>query len=251
MKDRHPPPIRWEFPRHVPTIDFLEGLDLDPDEDLDEAVENFISGMAMRTFLTWEAVVCKERGLRLTRRQKEALEELISFEDSNDEEILYIDELPRPSEPWYAILNRIAPHLLVEPFRTFEMQWEVQTGGWSRLVECLEEHAESLSLPVGAASPLDVVPPALRHKLALQSCFTELEGIGQEGVHPLEEDTGRIDRFIARLRSCKESVAYLELTLDSLCQRLILPDKDGELLVRTMREALGIQSTQDPIAGRL
>ena len=34
------------------------------------------------------------------------------------DQILYIDEIPRPSEPWYVILNKIVPHLLIEPFQT-------------------------------------------------------------------------------------------------------------------------------------
>jgi hypothetical protein len=36
------PPIRWEFPQHVPSLDFFEGMDLDDDGNLAEAIENFI-----------------------------------------------------------------------------------------------------------------------------------------------------------------------------------------------------------------
>ena len=41
---RPPPAIRWEFPQHVPTVDFFEGMDLDGG-DLGEAIENFIFSM--------------------------------------------------------------------------------------------------------------------------------------------------------------------------------------------------------------
>ncbi len=247
---RPPSAIRWEFPRHIPTIDFFEGMDLDGG-DLVEAIENFIFSMEGGTFLTWEAVVSREQGLRLTRRQKGALDGLVDFGDSGDEEILYIDDLPRPSEPWYAILNRIASHILVEPFRTWEVRSEITSEGWDRLVECLVEHAGGLSLPAGTAEPLDAVTPELRHKMALQSCFTELEGFGQEGVGSLEREREFFDAFIDRMRASKESVAYLDLSLDSLLRRLVLPERDKEFLVKTMMEVLGIKSAQDRIADHL
>jgi hypothetical protein len=246
---RPPPAIRWEFPRHVPTVDFFEGMHLD--DDPSEAIEVFIGSMEYGTFLIWEAVVSREQGLRLTQRQEEALGELVGWGRSRNKKIHYIDELARPSEPWYVILNRIVPHLLVEPFRTFKVHWEITSEGWGRLVECLEEHAGGLSLPAGAKEPLDVVTPDLRHKLTLQSCFTILEGLGQDEVPPLEECRYRIDEFIDRLRRCKESVGYFDLTLDSLFKRVILPDRDGELLVKTMMGVLGIKSTQDRIADHL
>ena len=40
----------------------------------------------------------------LTRQQKAVLSELISFgDDDNDDQILYINEIPRTTEPWYEI----------------------------------------------------------------------------------------------------------------------------------------------------
>ena len=57
-------------------------------------------------FLRWEAVVCDELGLPLTARQEEALGDLLNFSDEADEDrILYINEIPRPSEPWYEIVQ--------------------------------------------------------------------------------------------------------------------------------------------------
>ena len=47
-------------------------------------------------FLQWEAIVRQEQGLTLTEKQQQTLDELISFNDEEDERILYIDEMPRP-----------------------------------------------------------------------------------------------------------------------------------------------------------
>ena len=122
-------------------IDFFETLDLDDIFAVEEAVENFIFEMEDGQFLAWEAVVCHEQGLPLTRQQKAALSELINFGDPDDDQILYINEIPRTTEPWYEILRKIAPRLLVEPFRTFDEHTEAQCDGWRNLVDCLSKHA--------------------------------------------------------------------------------------------------------------
>ena len=80
--------------------------------------------------LRWEAVVCDELGLPLTARQEEALGDLLSFsDDSADDRTLYIDEIPRPSEPWYEIVRKVASHLLVEPYKTSDLHYEVTCDG--------------------------------------------------------------------------------------------------------------------------
>jgi hypothetical protein len=53
-----------------------------------------------------------QQGIPLTPRQKVALGDLLDFNDAEDDQVLYINEIPRPSEPWHVILNRIVPHLL-------------------------------------------------------------------------------------------------------------------------------------------
>ena len=65
---------------------------------------------------------------------------LLNFGDPEADRILYINEIPRPSEPWYAILNKLVPRLLIEPHRTFDMQEEVKCDGWPRIMSALEEH---------------------------------------------------------------------------------------------------------------
>src|SRR5207302_10184777 len=138
-------------------------------------------------------------GLPLTAKQRQALRSLLNFNDEDDDQILYINEIPRPSEPWYVILNKIVPHLLVEPFRTFDVQEEVKSDGWHRIMTALEEHGQGLSLPPGMASYREVVPADLRHKLWLQYCFDILGGLGQDDDLTLEEeDPLRVDEFILR-----------------------------------------------------
>src|SRR5205823_5585396 len=108
------------------TDDFFDGRNLDRTWELQEAVENFVYRLEEDRFLTWEAVVCEEQGLPLTAKQKKAVDGLLSFNEDVDDQILCINEIPRPSDPWHAILNKIVPHLLIEPFRTFDVIDEVK-----------------------------------------------------------------------------------------------------------------------------
>lgn len=248
-----PTRMRWEFDPDIPTHDFLEEGPLDDPWNLQQAVENFASWVEEGQFLTWEAVVCEEQGLPLTDAQKKALRGLLSFNDEVDDDILYIDEIPRPSEPWYVILNKIVPYLLVEPFKTFDVHEEVKCDGWKQIMTALKEHGQGLSLPPGVGSYREVVPADLRHKLWLQHCFNDLSGLGQEQDMTLTdpEEHYRIDWFIDHLRECKDSVAHFSLTLESLITRVILPDKDQPIFIKMMQERLGLGSDQQPIADRL
>jgi hypothetical protein len=177
---------------------------------------------------------------------------LLNFNDEEDDQILYINEIPRPSEPWHVILNKIVPHLLVEPFRTFDAHQEVKSDGWHQIMTALDKHGEGLSLPPGVASYREVVPADLRHKLWLQYCFEMLGGLGQDDdLFLQEEDPWRVDELIDRLRSCKESVAHFGLTLDSLLTRVILPERDRPVFVKLMKEKLGLNTGQEQIASRL
>ena len=248
-----PAAMRWEFDPSIPTDDFLEGSSLGDTWHLQEAVEDFVSWLEEDRFLAWEAVVCEEQGQPLTAKQKEALSNLINFSAEADEQILYIDEIPRPSEPWYVILNKIVPHLLIEPFRTFDVQDEVKADGWDQIMTALDEHGQGLSLPPGVASYREVVPADLRHKLWLQSCFNDLSCLGQEEEMTLvdSEEHYRIDEFIDHMRQCRESVAHFDLTLESLLTRIILPERDRPIFAKLMQGKLGLVSTQEPIADRL
>src|ERR1022692_4632084 len=245
--------IRWEFGPDIPTHDFFEKRNLDQMWDLQEAVDNFVFELEQGDFLTWEAVVCEEQGLRLTAQQKKAMESLVSFGEDEDDQILYLNETARPSEPWYAILNKIVPHLLIEPYRTFDQHEDVICDGWNQIATALREHGQGLSLPPGVKSPEEVVPTELRHKLWLQFCVNPLGGVGQHESITLEdpEEHYRIEHCIKNLRECKDSVAYFGLTLESLLIRVILPEKDQPIFVSMMKERLGLSSAQEPIAKHL
>jgi hypothetical protein len=195
-------------------------------------------------------VVCSEQGLPLTKAQKKMLGKLMSFGEDEEDRILYIDEIARPGEPWYETLCKIVPHLVIEPYKTFEPLDDVQCEGWGRLTHCLDEHGKHLSLPSGVTTPLEVVPVELRHKLWLQWCFNELGGLGQSETLTLqnEEELDRIEGFIDCLRRCKESVQYFGLTLDTLLTRVVLPERDRPILVSMMQEKLRMKSTQDRLA---
>ncbi len=251
-RPERPLPLKWEFDPDIPTEDFFGGQS--SDTAWSEPLEDFIFIMERGEFLVWEAVMAREQGLRLTGQQRAAWNRLVSFDDAEDDRILYINGVSRPSEPWYAILNKLVPHLRIEPFRTFDMHYEEQCEGWHRLVQCLNEHAHGLSLPDGVASPVEVVPAEVRHALWLQDCFDALSGLGQEAELTLEDDDQRqfrIDDFVNSLREHKDSVRYFALTLDSLLTKVIVPERDRPILIRAMQEELGIRSTADRLADYL
>ena len=216
----------------------------------EEAVENFLYKMESGHFLAWEAVVAHEQGLPLTKKQQAAIDDLLDFSDGKEEQpVFYINDIPRTSEPWHAILNKIVPRLLIEPFRTSDVPFEVQCDGWKDLLRCLREHGDDLSLPQGVASPVEVVPVDVRHKLWLQDCFDALAGLGQDEeltlANPEQQD--RVDDFIGHLREHKDTVQYFMLTLDSLLERVILPERDKPLFLKMMQEQLAMKSTAERI----
>ncbi len=244
------PPEFFSDPE-VPTSDFFEHRNLNNHSDLEELLGELIFEIENGYFLRWEAVIRKEHGVALAKAHKEALAELMSFNDDedDDERILYIDEIPRPSESWYEIVRKIASHLVVKQFKTYESHFAVTTEGWPELVECLEEHASGLSLPEGAKSPIKVIPEETRHRLWLQYCFELLSGLGQQGVHSLEEpdEQYRIEEFIKRLRERKDSVQFLALTMEKLLAVLILPPNQQRIFVDLMLKRLEMSSAKDQL----
>ncbi len=156
--------------------------------------------------------MAEEQGLPLTKKQEAALGELIDFSDGGDNRVLYIDEIPRPNEPWHVILNQIVPHILVEPFRTADVHYGVHAEGWRNLIDCLGKHGDGLSLPSGAPSPLEVVPLELRHKLWLQDCFDALSGLGQDEDLTLENEEQR--------PNCVFSAAAIRSMIPTLAGRM-------------------------------
>jgi hypothetical protein len=245
---------RWHFDPDVPTYDLFEHRNLDKAGDLGELVQDVIGDLEHGDFLMWEAVVSDELGLTLTRNQAKALSELLDFSEGEGEDrILYINEIPRPSEPWYEIVRKIAPHLLVKPYKTDDIHEDVTYEGWTNLASALEDHGEGLSLPAGVDRPVDVVPIELQHRLRLQTDLTLFGGLGQSHALTLqdEEELVRIEEFIARLREHRETVEYLDLTLEKVMTVLILPPQDEPIFVEMMQKELGLDSMQDKIAEHL
>ncbi len=209
--------------------------------------------MENKEFLTWEAVVCEERGIRLSKPQKDALANLFGFDD-DDDDILYINESPRPSQPWYEIFRIIATNLLVDgPFETYGVHCLVELEGWPRLKQCVHEYAADLSLPQGVESAFDLLPKETVYRLDLQWCFDELSGLGQESELTLENEdqVDRVEWFIQRLQQTREAVAYFDLTLESLLTRVRLPERDLPIFVKLTTKQLGLKSSQEPLVDRL
>ena len=245
---------KWEFGPDVPTYDYFQQRDVCDVSDLEWLVDDLTDDLERDHFLQWEAVVCQELSLPLTERQRQAVNVLLNFGDGADEDrVLYIDGIPRPDRLWYEIVRTVAHHLLLPQFRTSEVHYAVTTDGWKDLVAALERHGEGLSLPEGVEHPIEVAPAEERHKLWLQSCFGVLSGLGQEEELTLREpeEHYRAGEFIASLREHKESVDFLDLTLEKLLQVLVLPPDDEPILVEMMKKELGLNSLQDRIAERL
>lgn len=243
----------WPIRPGVPTNDLLADHDLDDPGGVEWAFEDFIMVLEEGYFLQWEAVISQEQGLPLTRQQQKAVSELIFWDDEEDE-ILYIDEIPRPKEAWYTIARRLADLMLKQPFRTDEVMYAVYgIEGWPRLVDAINQHAQHLSLPVGVEKPLDIFPVRLKHMLWLQACFDELYGLGQDAELTLADEgqQSRVSGFISDLRDHKETVSYFELTLDSLLERVILPEGERALFITLMMEQLALPSTQAALADYL
>jgi hypothetical protein len=200
-----------------------------------------------------DAVERQEQGLMLTKKHEEALSEIIYFDENEVEEIHYIDEMARPSESWHVIVNKIAENLVVSQFKTYDIHCAAITEGWDKLSEVIEAYGDALSLPDGISKPIDVVPKKTRHKLWIQSCFSELEGIGQDKAITLkdEEQIDRIDDFIDSLIDCKDSVEYLHLSLSKIMTIVMLPTEDHKILIDAIMAKLKMPSPEHLLADYL
>jgi hypothetical protein len=243
------------FSQDIPVYDVIEDYDINTDSGLSECLYDLLHCIEDGYYLRWEAVVRDELGLSLTKKQEEALDELINFtDDDEDQPILHIDEIPRPNEPWYETLRKIVPQLILDPFETYEIYDVIYDEGWTGLVECLDEHAQDLSLPEGIVSPIDVIPEEIHHRLWLQSCFSVLGGIGQEEELTLEDEDQkpwRIKEFVNTLKEYKNSVQYFNLTIGKLIEMVKLPPKDEKILVESLLKKLKMKSVSEKLYGYL
>ena len=248
------PGERVDLRPDVPTYDFLQHRDVHGDRNLGWLVSDLILSLERGDFLRWEAVVCQELGLPLTERQRQAIGELLDFnDDPADERILYIDGIPRPDRLWYEIVRHIAPHLLVEQYRTAEVHYAVTTDGWKDWSPPWSSTERACRCPRGSEHPVEVVPAEMRHKLWLQTCLGHLGGLGQDEDLTLQDpdEHYRIEEFIPACGSTRRAWRRCDLTLEKMMTVLILPPQDEPIFLRMMQEQLGLASMQDRIAGRL
>ena len=191
--------IDWTFDNDIPTMSFFEDVNLDGSWDLEEVVDNFKFAMKTGTFLNWEAVILEEQDLPLCEQHEEALEQLLNFGDEDDE-ILYINDLPRYDQPWYEILWRIVPHLLIDLFdpSAAASHDENLLEAWPDLYRCVEEHGRSLSLPEGVTTPTQVIDPLLQHRLWLVLFRRACRTWGTRQVEARQEGATGTNRRIPR-----------------------------------------------------
>ena len=265
--EHHEPQIDWKrATRRVPVANLLEDCNLDDPINLSSVADGFQSMLQNGTYLVWEAVIRDEQGLPLSHAQKKLIDGLICLGDEEDwaqkiaqaaldgyddpeHRVRYIDRLARPSEPWYAAFRRIASKLLVPVFRTEGTFYDVHIDGWPRLQELLEEHAIDLSLPPDTASPMDVLPLGLRHRLNVQICFLVLIGVGR--YRTLVDQPDLIDELIDALREQRVSVAELRLTLNDLLELIEMPAPEKKILTDLLRDKLKIVSADTLLADSL
>jgi len=243
-------PNRRARERDIPVYDYLEDCNFKSEDQLGECLDILIRDISRGYFFLWEAVVQAEQGESLTSKQEEALDELISFSDDYDDLILYIDGTPRPSEPWYEIVRKVVPKLILSPFETHKIYDEIYCEMWPKLVQSLEKHGKDLSLPEEAASALDVIPVEISHRLWLQDAFDFLYGLGQDEYLTLEnpeQKSWRIEEFIDALKETKESVLYFDFTLTDLFKHIKLPPRDENILIESMLEILGMTSVSEKL----
>ena len=230
----------------VPTIDFFEGCDLNDANDLSKVLRKFIDAVKSDYFLHWEIIERKEQGLPLNEIQTKIYAE---FAKKISGPVFYINELARPSRPWYEIAREITPLLLKDPFVTSATYNEVIFEGWLLLGDILETRANELSLPAGVKFPLDIIPPNLIHRLNIQLCLDELYGLGQKEDITLEDEDqlSRIDEFISVARGYKDSFQYLNLTLEKLLRKVVMSPKDEKIFTDVLISQLGINSLQEKL----
>lgn len=238
--------------KEIPVYDFTSKHNLKDEWGLNESIDYLIHYFKTDLFLIWESILRKEQNLPLSEIQNRVINKVLHL-TKDDSTILYINNFPRPSEPWYEIVKKIVPILLVEPFKTYEIISEMYHDAWPEIAECLENNAFYLSLPEGISAPMDIIPLELRHKLWLQDCFDAISGIGQQEELTLdledeEEKMSWINSFIDSLKKNKESVEYFDLTLEKLLERVILPSKDEKILIDCLLHELGLSFVSDKLS---
>ncbi len=241
------------FKANIPTNDFFE-IGTAPDYKIEIILNDFIYSMKSNYFLRWEAVVCHEQNLKLTKYQKEQLDQLINFGDADNDEILYIDEIPRPNKNWHLIASEIAKCLVKNRIATYEIHSSLFSKGWNRLKESITKYGIHLSKPDGIENLIDIIPEEIRHYLEIQESIDWLVGLGQEKELTLtnSEQSYRIDQLISDLKRKTDSVEYLNLSIEKIVTEFVeLLDKDRIKFEEEMVKRLGLESLKENLTKKL
>jgi len=240
--------------KEKPTYDFFEGKDTTSNFELEEILDDFIYSLESGYFSTWEAVVRKEKNKKLNKFQRKQLAQLINFGEEEIEEILYIDEIPRPNKKWYEIALEIANKLFRGRIKAYEIHSSLGMEGWSNLKDSIEEYGEDLSKPKGIKNILDIIPEELQHKLEIQEAIDCLVGLGQEKELGLDnpDQNFRIKELIIDLKEKIVSVEYLKLSIEKIVTEFIeLREEDRIKFEEKMIESLGLENINEDISAKL
>lgn len=238
----------------IPTYDYFDGVDLESDADLEEALSTFEFSMKQKEFLIWESVIKTEKGLTLNTNQAKILESLISFDNDDLNSIYYVDEMPRPKQSWIEIVKILSRKLVRYNLKTYEAKYGVVTEGWMILKDSLRQHGAGLDLPAGISNPIEIVPEKIRDHLEIQSCTDHLSGLGQEEQLSLikKNELSRVTDLLEDFKKIKKSVERDGLTINKFLDKYIdLPLGDELLLRSKMKELLGLQSDDEEIYNKL
>jgi len=237
------PTLDFTPPPNIPVYDYLADKDLDDLVDIEQLLEDLALDLEMGYFLQWEAVLRREQKLPLSTRHAEILEELEDGQASP--QIRYINELPRPTQPWYKIVEQIVPKLVVDELDLNDDYFMLYTQGWAKLVIALNEQAKDLSQPPETTNWLTIIPEKTRHRLWVQYCFSQFAGLGSAEALTLhnEEQHTRIDWFMQCIEQHKASLAYFNLTIETLLDNINLPPDDRAVLVEAVVNQLELDSS--------
>lgn len=241
----------------LPCRDFFEWVELDDEIQVAELLETLCCEIEEHYFQAWALVERYEQQQPLSEGEQQQID--IWLEDNADTpgQIQEIGGQPRPCQSWHVIANKILPLTIAHPYPLYDAYeyWGIFEG-WQTLREIINHHGEDLPLPEQAQNPLQVIEPKLLHTLNLQICFGELAGLGErysllEGEDN-EEGFERVEWFINALRQFETSVAYLQISLDSLLDEYLDgPEDELAKLRECLQQSLSISDAQAPLTDYL
>ncbi len=243
-KNRPNRPKQLQIDNSLPTYDYLADKNLADIDDVQQLLEDLILDLEMDYFLRWEAVMRQEQGFRLNDKQTEILAELRGDEAESTQPILMINEMPRPRQFWYEIVQPIVPQLAVTQLDPTDPYFELYTQGWARLATALQTHTVHLTHPPQARAWQGLFTAALQHRLWVQYCFTQFVGVGAGVTLTDESSQTRIDWFIKCIDTHRQSINHFGLTLETLLHHINLPETEQAALINKVVNTMNLESPQ-------